>query len=199
MPGVYHDGHVDIAGTLIGAADHADLLPRAGIAAGDVLVGLASSGPHTNGYSLLRRMFAGLPLDAMPAPLQRPLGDALLEPHRSYLPVLRDLLDGPDRGMVKALVHITGGGLVENTPRVLPEGLGADIVLGSWDVPPLFRLIRDSSGLDAEELHRTLNMGIGMVIICAPTVVDKVQAALEETTWVIGTVVDRASGEVTLR
>ncbi len=199
MPGVYHDGHVDVAGTLVGMAERARLLPLTTIAPGDVLIGLVSSGPHTNGYSLLRRVFAGLPLDAMPEPLQVPLGDALLEPHRSYLPVLAPLLDGPIGATVKALVHITGGGLLENIPRVLPTGLGADVVLGSWPVPPLFRLIRDASGLPAEELHRTINMGVGMVIICTPTDASAVQAALLEETWIIGSVVAEHPGTVELR
>ena len=199
MPGVYHDGHVDVAGTLVGMAERASLLPLTTIASGDVLIGLVSSGPHTNGYSLLRRVFAGLPLDAMPEPLQVPLGDALLEPHRSYLPVLAPLLDGPLGSLVKALVHITGGGLLENIPRVLPSGLGVDVVLGSWPVPPLFRLIRDASGLPAEELHRTINMGVGMVIICTPIDAIAVQAALQEETWIIGSVVAAHPGLVELR
>lgn len=199
MPGVYHDGHVDVAGTLVGMAERASLLPLTTIAPGDVLIGLVSSGPHTNGYSLLRRVFAGLPLDAMPEPLQVPLGDALLEPHRSYLPVLAPLLDGPLGLLVKALVHITGGGLLENIPRVLPEGLGVDVVLGSWPVPPLFRLIRDVSGLPAEELHRTINMGIGMVIICTPIDAVAVQGALTEETWIIGSVVAEHPGLVELQ
>ncbi len=199
MPGVYHDGHVDVAGTLVGFAEREHLLPLSTIAAGDVLIGLASVSPHTSGYSLLRRVFAALPLDAIPEPLEVPLGDALLEPHRSYLPVLAPLLDGPHRPLVKALVHITGGGLVENTPRVLPLGLGAEIILGSWPVPPLFRLVRDASGLDAEELHRTLNMGIGMVIVCSASDASTIQAALFESTWVIGTVIHDESHSVVLR
>ena len=202
MPGVYHDGHVDVAGTLIGAADRKELLPREGhhaVVPGDILIGIQSSGPHTNGYSLLRRMFSAMPLDAMPAPLEVPLGDALLEPHRSYLPVLRELLDGPNRQKVKALAHITGGGLIENLPRVLPAGTGADVMVGSWPVPPLFCLIRDASGLHADELHRTLNMGIGMVIVCAPEDQAIVQASIDEPVWRIGAVVDRDTGEVTLR
>ncbi len=198
MPGVYHEGHVDVAGTLVGLAERAALLPLPTIVAGDVLLGLESSGPHTSGYSLLRRMFAGLPLDAMPAPLTVPLGDALLEPHRSYLPVLAPLLDGPVGHTVKALVHITGGGLQENIPRVLPEGLGVDVQLGSWPIPPLFELVRDVSGLDAGELHRTLNMGIGMIIICARRDLDDVRAALDEETWVIGSVVAAHAGVVAL-
>jgi phosphoribosylamine--glycine ligase/phosphoribosylaminoimidazole synthetase len=203
MPGVYHDGHIDIAGTLIGAVDKATLLPRPGITEGDVLIGMASNGPHTNGYSLLRRIFAGIPLDATPAPLQRPLIDALLEPHRCYLPPLATLLDGEYSKLVKALVHVTGGGLIENLPRVFPHGLGADVMLGSWPVPPLFQLVRDVSGLAAEELHRTLNMGIGMVIVCAPDAVAKVQSQIDEPTWVIGSLValsdSRGPAKVQLR
>ncbi len=199
MPGVYHDGHVDVAGTLIGAAERSRLLPLPTVAPGDVLIGVRSSGPHTNGYSLLRRMFAAMPLDAMPAPLEVPLGDALLEPHRSYLPVLARLLDGPVSGSVKALAHITGGGLLENLPRVLPDGTGADVALGSWPVPPLFQLVRDASGLSADELHRTLNMGIGMVVICAQTDEAAVVAEIDEPVWRIGSVVARAGGGVELR
>ncbi len=198
MPGVYHDGHIDIAGTLIGFAERAHLLPREGIGPGDVLIGLASSGPHTNGYSLLRQIFAGLPLDAQPAPLDRPLGDALLEPHRSYLPVLAPLLDGALGPDVKALIHITGGGLQENIPRVLPGGCGAEIEIGSWPVPPLFQLIRDVSGLSADELHRTLNMGIGMIIVASPDMVAGLQSALPVASWVVGRLVESATKTVSL-
>ena len=117
MPGVYAPGAFDVAGTLVGVAERAALLPRADVAAGDVLIGVASSGPHTNGYSLLRSVFEWSPMDVMPAGMDRPLGDALLEPHRSYLGVLRRRVAA---GRVKALAHITGGGLPENVPRVLP-------------------------------------------------------------------------------
>ena len=122
MPGVYMPGAFDIAGTLIGVAERSRLLPRDDVAAGDVLIGVASSGPHTNGYSFLRKLFQWLPLDSVPAGLDRPLGEALLEPHRSYLGVLGPVIDS---GMVKALAHITGGGLPENLPRVLPDGIDA--------------------------------------------------------------------------
>jgi phosphoribosylaminoimidazole synthetase len=199
MPGVYHDGHIDVAGTLVGIADGDRLLPQPTIAAGDVLVGIGSSGPHTSGYSLLRRIFKAIPLDAMPEPLEVPLGDALLEPHRSYLPVLRSLLDGPSRNSVKALVHITGGGLLENIPRVLPTDVGVDITLGSWPVPPLFRLIRDVSALPPDELHRTLNMGVGMIIICAPKDLAAIQQSIDEPTWVIGSIVTDHPGVVVLK
>ena len=186
MPGVYTPGAFDIAGTLVGVGERDQLLPRTDLAPGDVLIGLASSGPHTNGYSLLRRVFAGLPLDAQPEPLEVPLVDALCAPHRSYLDVLWPLLQ---TDVVKALVHITGGGLVENPPRILPAGLAIEVQLGSWPVPPLFRLVRDITGLDARELHRTLNMGIGMVLVVAPDDVSSVQSKLSEESWVIGRIV----------
>ena len=117
MPGVYTAGSFDIAGTLVGVAERAALLPRADVAAGDVLIGVASSGPHTNGYSLLRKLFAWIPMDVTPAGFDRPLGDALLEPHRNYLPVLEAALA---TGAVKALAHITGGGLSRTSPGCCP-------------------------------------------------------------------------------
>ena len=190
MPGVYADGAFDIAGTLVGVAEREQLLPLTTIASGDVLIGVASNGPHTNGYSYLRKLFAWIPLDAQPAPLDRPLIDALLEPHRNYLPVLRAALDTE---RVKALVHITGGGLPDNMPRVLPDGIGAEIEIASFPMPPLFQLVRQLSTLDTDELYRTLNMGVGMVIIVAPQDVAEVQAAIDEKTWVIGALTDRHS------
>jgi phosphoribosylamine--glycine ligase/phosphoribosylaminoimidazole synthetase len=190
MPGVYVEGAFDVAGTLVGVVEHARMLPRADVGPGDVLVGVASSGPHTNGYSLLRSLFAWIPLDAQPEPLDRPLADALLAPHRSYLTALSPALD---TGKVKALAHITGGGLPENVPRILPAGCGAVIELGSWPVPPLFRLVQElATGLSVHELHRTLNMGIGMVVVCAAGDVEQVRAAIGEETWVIGRLVPGA-------
>jgi phosphoribosylamine--glycine ligase/phosphoribosylaminoimidazole synthetase len=192
MPGVYAPGAFDVAGTLVGVAERSALLPRPDVGAGDVLVGLASSGPHTNGYSLLRRLFEWIPLDATPAGLDRPVGDALLEPHRSYLRVLEPALT---TGAVKALAHITGGGLVDNLPRVLPDGVDARIELGSWPVPPLFELVREvASGLDTAELHRTLNMGIGMVVVVSGADAASLQAVIAEPTWIIGGLVPGAPG-----
>ncbi|MEM9039991.1 MAG: phosphoribosylamine--glycine ligase [Actinomycetota bacterium] len=187
MPGVYQPGAFDVAGTLVGVADRSQLLPRADVTAGDVLVGLASSGPHTNGYSLLRKLFDWIPMDATPAGMDRPLGDALLEPHRNYLDPLREVLQG---GQVKALAQITGGGLPENLPRVLPDGVGAQVRLGSWPVPPLFRLVEElTPRMSTDERYRTLNMGIGMVVVCAAADVDDVQASIHEPTWIIGELV----------
>ncbi|HNJ98654.1 MAG TPA: phosphoribosylformylglycinamidine cyclo-ligase, partial [Ilumatobacteraceae bacterium] len=191
MPGVYHEGAFDIAGTLVGVVDRADMLPRADLGAGDVLVGVASNGPHTNGYSLLRKLFAWLPMDCVPAGFDCTLGEALLRPHRNYLPVLSEVLDAR---LVKGLAHITGGGLPENLPRVLPDGIDAEVQLSSWPVPPLFQLVREVAALDTHELYRTLNMGIGMIIVCAAADVDRVQALIPESTWVIGRLVPGTPG-----
>jgi phosphoribosylformylglycinamidine cyclo-ligase len=188
MPGVYQPGAFDIAGTLVGVVDRPHLLPKTTIAAGDVLVGLASNGPHTNGYSFLRKLFEWLPMSARPDGFDVSLGEALLVPHRSYLPVLDKAMAAD---LVKGLAHITGGGLVENLPRLLPDGVGAQVQLGSWPLSPLWRLVRDSAtAFGTEELYRTVNMGIGMVVVCAADVVDALRAAIDEPTWVIGRLVD---------
>lgn len=192
MPGVYTEGSFDVAGTLVGIAERGELLPRDDVAPGDVLIGVASSGPHTNGFSFLRKLFDWVPMDATPPGFDRTLGDALLEPHRSYLPVLEQALAG---GRVKALAHITGGGLPENLPRVLPDGVDAEIALGSWPRGPLFELIAELAiGVDIHELHRMLNMGIGMVVVCSPDDADEVQASIAEETWVIGALVGSEAG-----
>ncbi len=196
MPGVYSPGAFDIAGTLVGVVEKEQLLPRSNVAVGDVLIGLASNGPHTNGYSLLRKIFGWLPDDAMPEPLQVPILDALLVPHRSYLHEISPLLHDP---RLKGLIHITGGGLPENVPRVLPEGVGADIQLDSWTMPPLFQLVREISQLDTHELYRTLNMGIGMIVIVGPEDVALIQGMFDEETWVIGELVPRAVDEPRVR
>ena len=197
MPGVYQPGSFDIAGTLIGVAERSELLPRDDVAAGDVLIGIASSGPHTNGYSMLRKIFEWAPMDVVPDGFDRPLGETLLEPHRSYLDLLTPTFE---TGAVKALAHITGGGLPENLPRVLPDNVDANITLGSWPVPPLFQLVRElTPQMDTVELYRTLNMGVGMVVVCAPDQTAVVQASIGETTWVIGELTDRTPGSTNER
>lgn len=192
MPGVYRPGAFDVAGTLVGVAERSDLLPRSDVAAGDLLLGLASSGPHTNGYSLLRTAFEWIPMDTVPDGCDRSLADMLLEPHRSYLDALTPALA---TGKVKALAHVTGGGLPENLPRVLPAGLGARVRLGSWPVPSLFALVRElASTMSTAELYRTLNMGIGMVVICSEADADDVRASFGEASWVIGELTDSSEG-----
>jgi phosphoribosylamine--glycine ligase/phosphoribosylaminoimidazole synthetase len=193
MPGVYAPGAFDIAGTLVGFAERSQLLPRDDVAPGDVLIGVASSGPHTNGFSFLRKLFDWVPMDVTPPGFERSLGETLLEPHRSYLHLLTPAIES---GRVKALAHITGGGLPENLPRVLPEGVDAEIELGSWTRGPLFDLIAElATGVDEHELHRMLNMGIGMVVVVAADDADEVQSLIAEQTWIIGTLVNSAHGE----
>lgn len=157
MPGVYAAGAVDVVGTIVGAADRDGLLPRLDdVREGDLLVGLPSSGPHTNGYSLIRRLLE----DREPP---QAMIDGLLAPHRSYLASVRSL---QAEGVApKALAHVTGGGLVENVPRVLPPGLGVAIELGSWEVPEPFVTLVAWSGIDDGEAFRTWNMGIGMAAV----------------------------------
>jgi phosphoribosylamine--glycine ligase/phosphoribosylaminoimidazole synthetase len=196
MPGVYAPGAFDIAGTLIGVAERGELLPRPDVAAGDALLGIASSGPHTNGYSFLRKLFDWMPMDATPPGFDRTIGEALLEPHRSYLPVLDGALA---TGHVKALAHITGGGLPENLPRVLPDGVDAEIALGSWPRGPLFDLIAElATGVDTHELHRMLNMGIGMVVVVAEEHVAEVQRSIPEQSWLIGRLIRGKQGSRTV-
>jgi phosphoribosylformylglycinamidine cyclo-ligase/phosphoribosylamine--glycine ligase/phosphoribosylformylglycinamidine cyclo-ligase len=177
MPGVYQPNEFDVAGTIVGVVERAAILPRSAIRAGDVLIGLTSSGPHTNGYSLIRKTFDGTKLDDS-------LADALLMPHRSYFNVLYPHLSG-----VKALVHITGGGFIENIPRVLSEKVGAIIHLNSWKPPPLWNLIRQKGDISTEEMYRVFNMGIGMVAIVGESQADDFQASISEPTFIIGELV----------
>lgn len=167
MPGVYMPDAVDIAGTIVGVVERANTLPQKTLQADDVLLGVASSGPHTNGYSLIRKVFAETNIESVIPELGMPLIDALLAPHRCYLHILQVALDHPAKP-IKALVHITGGGFFENIPRVLPEDIGAVINANSWRVPALFELIQKRGAISTKEMHQVFNMGIGMVIITAP-------------------------------
>ncbi len=185
MPGVYAKGEFDLAGTIIGILEKDSVLPREGIRPGDKLIGVRSSGPHTNGYSLIRKIFAGVPLDTVFPELGIPLADALLAPHRSYLPLLTAVLP-----QIKALAHLTGGGFIENIPRVLPKGVSVRIDTGSWTVPALFNLIQQRGEIATEEMYRVFNMGIGMVLILDEKEVAKVQKAIPEETFVIGEIID---------
>jgi phosphoribosylformylglycinamidine cyclo-ligase len=163
MPGMYEAGDFDLAGFAVGAMERGAALP-AGVAEGDVLLGLASDGVHSNGYSLVRGVVAraGLSWDA-PAPFaEATLGEALLTPTRLYV---RPALGAIRAGGVRALAHITGGGLTENLPRVLPEGLGAEVDLSAWSLPPVFRWLAEAGRLDQAEMLRTFNAGIGMVLV----------------------------------
>ncbi len=184
MPGVYQQNEFDVAGTIVGVLERDDILPRKNLKAGDMLIGIASSGPHTNGYSLIRKIFADTPLETIFPELGISLADALLAPHRSYLPVLQ-----PHLKYIKALVHLTGGGFIENIPRILPDDLDAMIHLDSWTPPPLWKLIRQKGNIATDEMYRVFNMGIGMVIIVDKTKVTTVQKIIPEPTFVIGELV----------
>ena len=184
MPGVYMPGAIDVAGTIVGMARRDRLWPRMDdVREGDPVVGLPSSGPHTNGYSLIRRLAEG-------RELSEAMVDRLLAPHRSYLPSVRSLqAEGVEP---KALAHVTGGGLVENIPRVLPPGLGVMVELGSWEVPEPFVTLAGWSGIDDAEAFRTWNMGIGMAVIIDPGLGER---AVELGCPRIGTVVPAVAGE----
>jgi phosphoribosylformylglycinamidine cyclo-ligase len=193
MPGFYADGEYDIAGFVVGAVDRMKIVDGRTIVPGDALIGVPSAGLHTNGYSLARRVFfdvAGLQADTFVRELGDTAGAALLAPHRCYLPYVRPLLD---RGCVKGLAHITGGGITENLPRILPEGCAAEIDRGAWTVPPIFQFIQDRGGVGRDEMYRTFNMGVGLIIACAAPeaehVVDAVAKAGEPNAVRIGLVV----------
>jgi len=205
MPGVYNPGEFDVAGTIVGVVEKSAILPRtADIQPGDVLIGLRSSGPHTNGYSLIRKIFENVPLDTVFPELGVPLAEALLAPHRSYLALLQSAIGDQGAAIsnhqssIKALAHLTGGGFIENIPRVLPEGVNAVIRQGSWPVPRLFTLIQQRGGIASQEMYRVFNMGIGMVIVAAPEQAARLQAAIGEETWVIGQIVP-GNGKVVLQ
>jgi phosphoribosylformylglycinamidine cyclo-ligase len=192
MPGTYAEDDYDLAGFIVGVVDRKNALPKPA-RAGDVLLGLPSAGLHTNGYSLARRALfevAGHAVGTTLPELGGSIGAALLAPHRGYLAALEPLVE---RRKLRALAHITGGGFQGNIPRVLPEGLGARIRRSSWEVPPLFRLIQRAGAVPEEEMFRTFNMGIGMVVAVAPEDLHDVEHSLErrgETSFVIGSVAE---------
>lgn len=188
MPAVVLPGELALAGTVVGCVERASLMPRPTVQPGDVLVGLRSASPHTNGYSLIRKVFEGTSLDTFFPVLGEPLADALLKPHRSYLPLLQGVLSRPDHP-VKALAHITGGAFLENLPRILPEGCSAHLKAGSWPVPPLYELIQQRGDIPTLEMHRVFNLGIGMVVVLSPADAPGFQRGLGEESWVIGKVV----------
>jgi phosphoribosylformylglycinamidine cyclo-ligase len=173
------------------------MLPRGDIRPGDRLVGLLSNGPHTNGYSLLRKIFESADLNCVQPELGSSLADALLVPHRSYLGLLLPLIQAAP-SLIKGLAHITGGGFIENIPRMLPEGLGACIQQGAWPVPALFRLAQSRGQVSDAEIYRVFNMGIGMVAAVSPQDVPAFQAAISEQTWLIGEVVEDPRHEVAM-
>ena len=190
MPGMYHGGDFDLAGFAVGAMERGGDLP-AGVAEGDVLLGLASDGVHSNGYSFVRRVvdISGLGWDAASPFGPGTLGQALLTPTRLYV---KPALAAIRAGGVHGLAHITGGGITENPPRVLPDGLACAIDLGAWALPPVFRWLRDTAGMDQAELLKTFNCGIGMMLVVAPNraeVITDLVSGMGETVVPMGHVV----------
>ena len=167
MPGIYHGADYDLVGTIVGVVDRAKIIDGKSIRAGDVVVGLPSSGLHTNGYSLAREILfnqLGCRIESRTEGLRGSLGDELMRTHTLYLPQIRKVRSALS---LKGIAHITGGGLIDNIPRILPEGLDAEIQLGTWAVSPLFKLLASAAKIGNEELHQVFNMGIGMVFVVA--------------------------------
>jgi len=202
MPGVYAEGEVDVAGTIVGVVDEADLLPRLdAMAEGDVLIGLPSSGLHTNGYSLARKVCFELEKlgvdDTLPGTSQT-VAQVLLAIHRSYLAPVMPLVKAHK---LVAMAHITGGGLTDNIPRVLPESLDAEIDTASWQIPALFTFLMEKGGLGLDDARQALNLGVGMVLVVKPELAGDVLAHLhadEEPAWVLGRLV-KGTGVVSYR
>ena len=193
MPGFYQDGEYDIAGFIVGVVERGRVVNGRTIVPGDALIALPSSGLHTNGYSLARSVLfekAAYPPDGYVGEIGMSVADALLAPHRSYLGVVRPLLD---ENLVKGLAHITGGGITENVPRMLPAGCSVEVNVDSWEVPGIFRLIQTEGGITGSEMFRAFNMGVGLVAACDHQHVDAVLAAVrragETGAWRIGRVV----------
>jgi phosphoribosylformylglycinamidine cyclo-ligase len=187
MPDIYHGDDYDLVGFIVGTVQRDRLIKREDTSEGDVLIGLPSSGLHTNGYSLVRKVYG---IEEDPSVLKRELpddgrtlGDALLEPHRSYLPALK-----PHLGRIKGLGHITGGGIYKNIPRVIADGLAAEVDVASWTAPVLFRDIQAAGGIDGQEMFRVFNMGLGMVVIASPEDAGDLLSQLEGS-WVAGRLV----------
>ncbi|HEX5889024.1 MAG TPA: phosphoribosylformylglycinamidine cyclo-ligase [Pyrinomonadaceae bacterium] len=179
MPGFYSEGEYDIAGFIVGVVDRAKIIDGKTIEPGDVLLALPSVGLHTNGYSLARKLFfevAGYEPQTHLPELGMTAGEALLQPHVSYLRPLNTLLE---REVIKGLAHITGGGLIDNIPRILPEGTAVQIVQGTWPVLPIFELFRRIGNVSDFEMFRTFNMGVGMVIVCSPSNATIIKAHFE--------------------
>jgi phosphoribosylformylglycinamidine cyclo-ligase len=181
MPGFYADGEYDLAGFIVGAVDRERVIDGSTIQPGDVLIGLRSSGLHTNGYSLARAILfdkLGLRVDSALEGVGETVADALLRTHRSYLPIVKPLLAA---GLIKGMAHITGGGIPGNLSRILPTGTAAKVNRGTWATPQIFTFLQRAGGVTTDEMFRAFNMGIGLILVCASEQVKEVQTLLSET------------------
>ena len=211
MPGMYSNDDYDLAGFSVGIADKSKIVSGQSVKAGDVLIGISSSGIHSNGYSFIRKIFLdtyNYKLDDYIEELEMTLGEALLTPTKIYVKLVLDLLNQYD---IKSIAHITGGGVIENIPRVIPKGLGIDINKNSWEKPAIFKLIESFNVIDERELHKSFNMGIGLVMVVEKDKVDdvvnfinsredkididkKYNDLLKDKAYIIGEVVDTHEG-----
>ena len=197
MPGMYPDGEYDLAGFAVGVVERARLVDGSRARAGDAVLGLPSSGLHSNGYSLARRVLVGEDPRALERELPelgRTLAEELLEPTRIYARAVRALL-GADGVQLNALAHITGGGLVDNPPRCVPDGLAFKLRTGSWEVPPVMRLIAERGPVAVDEMRRTFNMGLGMIVIVPADQADRALRILGELARVVGEIVGQPGVE----
>ena len=205
LPGVYAPADFDLAGFVVGVAERSELLDGSRIVPGDLLVGLPSSGMHTNGFSLVRRVFG---TDDDPAALFRPvpglsrnLGDELMVRHRAYYPLLAPWLgqSAPEQGQgqIKALCHVTGGGLPGKMPSILPDAVAAEFQVGSWHIPPIFGAVQQAGGISDAEMYRVFNMGLGMVAVCDAAGAAALLAGIPDAV-VVGRIVERAGNAQTI-
>lgn len=195
MPGMYPDGEYDLAGFAVGVVEKANILDGSTVAAGDVVLGLASNGVHSNGFSLVRKCIERA-ANNLPTQLDgQPFKEALMAPTRLYV---KSVLSALTLGSIKALAHITGGGLLENIPRVLPKGLGVNLSRSAWPQTELFAWLQQTAGIDEVEMNRTFNNGIGMVLVCKPEHAQALKGHLSaagETVYAMGTVVHRGADQ----
>ncbi|MBZ0284220.1 MAG: phosphoribosylformylglycinamidine cyclo-ligase [Anaerolineae bacterium] len=196
MPGVYLDGEFDLAGTIIGIVERNRIIDGSRIQSGDAIIGLPSSGLHTNGYSLARRILDSLDWETPHPDLDQSVGDALLAVHRSYLKPVHQLRDAEVD--IRGLAHITGGGFIDNLPRILPENTGATIQRGKWPELPIFSLIQQNGQVEDSEMFHVFNMGIGMLVIVPAEQIQQTLAALPNDSYHIGEIV-AGNREVTIR
>jgi phosphoribosylformylglycinamidine cyclo-ligase len=193
MPGIYSRDTYDLVGFIVGVVEKKNIIDGSSIAPDDVILGLPSSGLHTNGYSLVRRVFG---IDANPSCLNKfypelgkNLGEELLQVHRCYYPQLKPALP-----LIKGIAHITGGGFIGNIPRVLPQGVATHLSKDSWDIPPIFKLIQEKGAIEEAEMYRVFNMGIGMTIVCSPQQVAQIVKLLPQAK-IIGEIIKKEDGE----
>ncbi len=198
MPGMYGEGEYDLAGFTVGVVDNNNIIDGSSITVGDKVIGIGSSGLHSNGFSLARKVFferMGLAADAVLPELQKPLGEELLTPTRIYVKTVLNLLRD---FQIKGMAHITGGGLLENVPRVLPRHCQAIITKSSWEKPAIFELLREGGNIEETEMYRTFNYGIGMALVVPEAEADDIMvrlSGLKENAWIIGEIAKCDAGE----